>query len=91
MATVQELYRHGRLGQQLRDLANQRIEYKQEMMDSLQPVKVLLSKMFDRLFLAFKTFSATSADDIKEMWKNDHCSLFDINDHAFTASHGLMK
>lgn len=34
-------------------------------------LKVLLSKMFERLFLkekAFKTFSAASADDIKEMW-----------------------
>lgn len=35
-------------------------------------LQVLLSKMFERLFLkekAFKTFSAASADDIKEMWK----------------------
>lgn len=35
-------------------------------------LQVLLSKMFERLFLkekAFKTSSAASADDIKEMWK----------------------
>lgn len=35
-------------------------------------LQVLLSKMFELLFLkekAFKTFSAASADDIKEMWK----------------------
>ncbi|XP_078340082.1 uncharacterized protein LOC111130598 [Crassostrea virginica] len=58
---------------QLRDLAKQSQDDMQEMKDSIEPVKLLLTKLFERLFLkekAFKSFSAASADDISEMWKN---------------------
>ncbi|KAL5012660.1 hypothetical protein ScPMuIL_011211 [Solemya velum] len=56
---------------QLRELAQSNPEMRQEMVDSIEPVKTLLTQMFQRLKLKdrpFKCFSAASDADLADLW-----------------------